>query len=62
LTKVSNVINETPTDTGPFSQFIVTPLYKPLVIPSAAIYFTAHEQWKRLLSTDKYEYDIYQNE
>jgi len=25
------------------------------VIPSAAIYFTAHEQWKRLLNTDKYE-------
>ncbi len=28
------------------------------VIPSAAIYFTAHEQWKRLLNTDKYEYDL----
>jgi solute carrier family 25 protein 42 len=25
------------------------------VIPAAAIYFTAHEQWKRLLNTDKYE-------
>lgn len=25
------------------------------VIPSAAIYYTAHEQWKRVLSTDKYE-------
>ncbi|CAF2388874.1 unnamed protein product [Rotaria sp. Silwood2] len=25
------------------------------VIPAAAIYFTAHEQWKRLLATDKYE-------
>ncbi|CAF4847263.1 unnamed protein product, partial [Rotaria sp. Silwood1] len=25
------------------------------VIPAAAIYFTAHEQWKRLLATDKYD-------
>ncbi|CAF1163508.1 unnamed protein product [Adineta steineri] len=25
------------------------------VIPSTAIYFSAHEQWKRLLNTDKYE-------
>ncbi|CAF1351757.1 unnamed protein product [Rotaria magnacalcarata] len=25
------------------------------VIPAAAIYFSAHEQWKRLLNTDKYE-------
>jgi len=25
------------------------------VIPGAAIYFSAHEQWKRVLGTDKYE-------
>jgi solute carrier family 25, member 42 len=25
------------------------------VIPSAAIYYTAHEQWKRILGTDEYE-------
>lgn len=25
------------------------------VIPSAAIYFSAHEQWKRILGTDKNE-------
>jgi solute carrier family 25 protein 42 len=25
------------------------------VIPSAAINFTAHEQWKRVLGTDKHE-------
>lgn len=28
------------------------------VIPSAAIYYTAHEQWKWLLGTDKYEQEI----
>lgn len=34
-------MNETPTDIGPFIQFIVTPLYKPCVIPSSRIILRA---------------------